>query len=96
MSRLRLVLVLSASLVVLLSVVILRAETTRINYEISLLDNRAETLRLELRDKELELARYRDPARIRDRLAQYRMDAAPPPPEKKLPPPAKPRRSNGT
>ena len=93
MSRLRLVIVLSTSLVVLLSVVILRAETTRINYEISLLDSRAESLRLELREKELELARFQDPARIRDRLAQNRMDAAAPPQRK--PPTPKPRRSSG-
>ncbi|MFN0137307.1 MAG: hypothetical protein ACKVS9_14485 [Phycisphaerae bacterium] len=96
MSRLRLVIVLSTSLVVLLSIVILRAETTRINYEISQLESRAEALRLELREKELELARYRDPARIRDRLAQHRIDSAPPP--EKKPPPAvpKPRRSGRT
>lgn len=74
MSRFRLVVVLSAATSILLVVVVLRAETTRYSYEISRLERRADMLRLELRQKELELARQRDPAAIRRRLAELRLD----------------------
>ena len=93
MSRLRLVVLLSGGLLVMLSVVVLRAETTACNFEISRQEVRADELRLELRAKELELARFRDPAEIRKRLAQNRLDSAPHTPQ---PTPApKPKRGNG-
>jgi hypothetical protein len=68
-----LILILALILVAMMSVVITRAEFTRINYEISQLDQRAEILRMEIAEKELELERLRNPAVIRKRLAEWRL-----------------------
>lgn len=68
-----LILMLGIALVAMMTVVLLRAETTRLNYELSQLDRRAEILRLELTEKELELERLRNPAVIRARLAELRL-----------------------
>ena len=66
----RLVLVLGASLVALMSVVLLRADATRLHYLRSQTQRDAEILRQELREKELELARLRNPSLIRARLSE--------------------------
>jgi sensor domain CHASE-containing protein len=66
-----LILILAALLVAMMTVVVLRAETSRLHYGLSQLDQRAEVLRQELREKELELARLRNPAVIRAKLAEW-------------------------
>jgi hypothetical protein len=68
------VLILATLSAAMLAVVALRAEATRVHYELSQLDRRAAVLRQELREKELELARLRNPARIRAKLAQSRLE----------------------
>jgi sensor domain CHASE-containing protein len=68
-----LILVLVVVLVALLAVVVLRAETTRLHYELSQFDRREAVLRLELNEKELELERLRNPALIRAKLAELRL-----------------------
>ena len=68
-----LILVLVVVLVALLAVVLLRAETTRLHYELSQFDRRVAVLRLELIEKELELERLRNPALIRAKLAELRL-----------------------
>ena len=68
-----LTLILALILMAMMSVVITRAEITRLNYEISQLDRRAEILRMEIAEKELELERLRNPAVIRARLAEWRL-----------------------
>ena len=64
----RLSFVLLIALVVMLSVVALRAESTRLNYEIAKLERQAEAVTLEIREKELELARLGNPMKIRERV----------------------------
>jgi sensor domain CHASE-containing protein len=68
-----LILILAVVLVAMMAVVVLRAETTRLNYELSQFDRRAEILQLELMEKELELERLRNPALIRTKLAELRL-----------------------
>lgn len=68
-----LILVLATVLVAMMAVVLLRAETTRVHYELSQLDRQAGVLRQELREKELELARLANPALIRAKLAELRL-----------------------
>jgi hypothetical protein len=58
---------------VMLTVVVLRAETTRLNYRLSELDREAEGIRQQLREKELELARRRHPMLIRSRALEMRL-----------------------
>lgn len=61
----------------MLAVVALRAESTRIQFEISQIDHRAEVLLLRLREQEMELARLRNPALIRQRVAELRLGLEP-------------------
>ncbi len=68
-----LMLVLATALVAMMAVVLLRAETARLHYALSQVDQRAAVLRQELREKELELARLRNPAVIRAKLAEWRL-----------------------
>ena len=68
-----LILVLAATLTAAMTVVILRAETTRLHYQLSQLDQRAAVLQQELREKGLELARLRNPAVMRAKLAELRL-----------------------
>lgn len=77
MSLRRTVVILGVGLATLLTVVILRAETTRLHSELSLLDSRAAVLWQELREDELELARLRNPALIRARVARMRLQGSP-------------------
>ena len=67
-----LIAVLATILMGLLAVVTLRAEATRLHYQLSQLDRRAQVLRQELREKELELARLHNPALIRAKLNAWR------------------------
>jgi len=68
-----LVLVLATVLVAMMAVVFLRAEAARLHYDLSQLEHRAQVLRQELREKEIELARLRNPALIRAKLAELRL-----------------------
>ena len=61
----RIIIILAGAAATMLAVAVLRAETARLHYALSQLDRRAAALRQELREKELELARLRNPARIR-------------------------------
>jgi hypothetical protein len=70
----RLTLVLLSALLVMLSVVVLRSERTRLQFEISQKDRDAEALRLEVRERELELARLSNPGVIRQRLLEMRLE----------------------
>lgn len=78
----RTIVILAGGLVVLLLVVILRAETTRLHYEISRLEHEANGYRQRLREAELELARLRNPMLLKEQvreaieaIAQERKDA---------------------
>ena len=70
----RLTLVLLSALVVMLTVVVLRSERTRLQFEISRDDRDAEALRQEVRERELELARLSNPGVIRQRLLEMRIE----------------------
>jgi hypothetical protein len=67
--------VLAGGLALLLCVVVLRAETTRLHNEIAQCELRTERARQRLREVELELERLRNPIllrnRVRDALEQY-------------------------
>lgn len=67
MTLFRILVVLAIALAVLLGVVALRAETTRLQYLTSRLDQEAEQSLEQLRQHELELARLRNPMIIRER-----------------------------
>ena len=73
-----LILMLALILTAMMSIVITRAEITRMHYELSRLDQRAEVLRMEIAEKELELERLRNPAAIRSRLAEWRLNGRKP------------------
>ena len=68
MTLFRTITILVGGLALLLLVVILRAETTRLHYAISKCERDADGLRQELVEAELELARLRNPTRIRQRM----------------------------
>ena len=68
-----LILLLALVLVAMMTIVLLRAETTRLHYELSQLDSRAGVLHQELAEKELERERLRNPALIRAKLAELRL-----------------------
>ena len=70
MTLLRIIAVLVGGLLVLLVVVIQRAETTRLHYEIAQCQRTADELRLQLREAEMELARQRNPSSIWQRMQQ--------------------------
>lgn len=84
MTLFRMIVILVGGLLLLLTVVVLRAETTRLHYEISKCERSADELRQQLAEKELELARLRNPTRIRQRVeqavTQFGDDEAPPEP----------------
>jgi len=62
--------ILAGGLILLLAVVIIRADTTRLHYATSQCERRAEELRQRALEGELELARLRNPLRIRQRMEQ--------------------------
>lgn len=70
MTLFRILVVLAGALVLLLTVVILRAETTRLHYEVSGCEREAEALQQQLLEAELELARLRNPVRLRQRMQE--------------------------
>jgi hypothetical protein len=80
MSLARIVVLAFGATAVMLAVVVLRAETTRLHYERSQLDRQADVLRREIEEGKLELARLRDPAllrlKAREHLGTKQTDAA--------------------
>lgn len=77
----RLVIVLGSMMIALLAVVMVRAENRRLHYRLSQQDLRLEALSMQLREKELELARLTSPRTIREQVARIRLQdasAAPP------------------
>ena len=79
MTLTRTVVLLSGTLAVMLTVVILRTETTRLHYRLSQLDRQERALQQQLREKELELARLRNPALIRAQALKMRFPQEPDP-----------------
>jgi len=84
MTLFRMIVVLVIGLMVMLCVVILRAETARLHYEISQCERQAEEYRQQMHDAELELARLRNPMVIRRQVKEavdkYLEETAPPAP----------------
>lgn len=66
----RIVPALAATLVVMTAVVLLRTDAARRNFKLLRLENRERVLLEEVREKELELARLRNPALIRETLTR--------------------------
>ncbi|MBU0637622.1 MAG: hypothetical protein KKB50_02060 [Planctomycetes bacterium] len=64
---------LSVTLLVMLAVIALRAEATRYHHELAVLDRRANLLWQQVWEEEIELARLRNPALIRARVAELRL-----------------------
>ena len=73
MSLIRLAVLLLAAVIAMLSVVVLRTETTRVERRISETDREIALLRRLIREKELDLARWSSPALIRTRWKDIRM-----------------------
>lgn len=69
----RAILMIGAVFPILLLIVLLRAETTRLEYRLSQYDRRAVLLLDELRESEVVLERLRDPQRIRNLIASARL-----------------------
>lgn len=70
---LRVAVVLLTTLVVLLTVVILRVETARMHNRIAELDTDALEIWQQIRSQDVELARLRNPMLIRQRVAELRL-----------------------
>jgi outer membrane biosynthesis protein TonB len=64
------IVVLSSGLAVMLVVVVLRTETTRLHFEVSQRERQSEGFRQQLRESELELARLRNPMLIREQVKE--------------------------
>ncbi len=92
MTLFRIIAVLVGGLLLLLIVVIQRAETTRLHSEIARCERSADELRQQLREAELDLARMRNPTRIRQRVEEAVSQFAEPAPATPEP---KPRRTTG-
>jgi hypothetical protein len=73
MTLTRMIGLLVGALTLMLLVVMLRAETTRLHYEISELDRREDVLRQELRTEQLVLQRAQNPALLLERVKQMRL-----------------------
>ena len=72
MTLTRIILLLVGALVIMLSVVILRAEATRIHHQIALLERQDEILRQQLRWEQAVLQRERRPTALLDRIKDVR------------------------
>ncbi len=87
MTLFRMIVILVGGLLLLLVVVILRAETTRLHYEIAKCERSADELRQQLVEADFELARLRNPTRIRQRVeqavSQFNDEVTPPEPPRR-------------
>jgi hypothetical protein len=91
---LRVTAILLSAAAIMLAVVVLRAETRRYEYLTADCDWQAQHLRQELHEKEFELARLRDPARIREEVVGKKLaEELGTPPEARA---AAPTRSGGS
>ncbi len=70
MSLFRTIVILVGGLALMLVVVILRAETTRLHYEISQCERAYDATAQQLHEKEMELARLRNPMLVRERVKE--------------------------
>jgi len=77
MSLTRVLAVLLGGLLSMLAVVVLRAETTRIHYEITEIERRDDVCRQELRRERLALQRARNPTELLERVRRLRMMETP-------------------
>ena len=68
MSLFRMIVLLAGTLLVLLTIAILRVETTRLHYDISRIERQITEQRQQLRASEIELARLQSPMFLRQRL----------------------------
>jgi hypothetical protein len=68
----RIIFLLLGGLALMLAVVVLRTETTRVHTRLAALDKRELELRSQIQAAELELARWRSPTLIRDRMREFR------------------------
>lgn len=66
----RMILILSGALVVLLTVVVLRTETTRLHADIARVEREARELQRQVHAAEVELARLRNPMLLRERVRE--------------------------
>lgn len=71
----RMAAILGGALAIMLIVVILRAESTRLHHELAGLHQRADLLWQQVSEEELELARMRNPELIRARAAELRLES---------------------
>lgn len=91
MSLFRIAIVLGSALAVMMTVVVLRAESTALHFELSQYDTRVDRQHQDLHERELELARLRNPALIRARIADLRLgDVDPAKPKTQTPAATKP------
>ncbi|HOO16355.1 MAG: hypothetical protein KBH81_12075 [Phycisphaerae bacterium] len=88
MTLTRIIVVLVGALAVMMTVIILRSESTRQQYEISVLEGREDVLRQEFNREQLALQRLRNPADLLERVQKIRLAA----PQPTGPPPAAQRR----
>ena len=77
MSLTRVLALLFGGLLTMLAVVVLRAETTRVHYEITEIERRDDVCRQELRRERLALQRARNPTELLERVRRLRMMEAP-------------------
>lgn len=68
MSLTRMLILLGGALLVMVAVVLIRAQTAALHYQRSLLDREAEALQTECRERALELTRRKNPALLRERV----------------------------
>lgn len=83
MTLTRTIVVLLGLIAVALSTAMLRADATRQQFETSKLDREAEELLSQIHERELELARLRNPASLRQHLADQRIAEPEPKPKPK-------------
>ncbi len=75
MTLTRMVCILAGALAIMLTVVILRAEATRLSYDVSRLELRERGLVQQIQADTDELNRLKNPALIRARVAEMRLGA---------------------
>ncbi len=92
MTLTRIILLLAGMLALLLTVVVFRAETTRVQYETTELERREDALREELRHERLALQRASNPAELLERVRQLRFAKPAPDPARPAADGAKPAR----
>ena len=75
MTLTRMILLLFGAMAVMLSAVVLRAESARMHKRLSQLDQTEKKLHAQIAAERLELARWRTPTLIRDKVREFRRAA---------------------